>query len=201
METTRKISVYGASSSRIDAAYVEAARELGRLMATRGWECVNGAGSEGLMRAVSDGALEAGGRVTGVIPQFMIDNGWAYDRLTATIATADMHERKSRMAAMADAFVALPGGCGTIEEVMEVFTWRQLGLVAKPIVLLSTGGYWEPLVELVRHCAEQGFMKLSHEQLWTVAATPAEAISAIERQLAQGVATAESKYGPDSHKR
>lgn len=201
MKTRGKICVFGASSSRIAPTYAEAAHELGQIMAERGWECVNGAGSEGLMRAVSDGTLNAGGRVTGVIPQFMVDNGWGYDRLSETIVTADMHERKLRMAQMSTAFVAMPGGCGTIEEVMEVFTWRQLGLLSKPIVLLNTLNYWQPLTHVVKHCAEHGFMKKSHERLWTVVETPREAIAQIERQLAEGVAEAESKYGPDRQDR
>lgn len=197
MKERGKICVFGASSSRIDRTYSTAAQELGTLMAQHGWGCICGAGSEGLMRAVADGVLQGGGTVTGVIPKFMVDAGWAYDRLTETIVTADMHERKERMATMADAFIALPGGCGTIEELMEVFTWRQLGLLSKPIVLLSTLGFWEPLVAMVHTAVTQGFMKHQHEHLWTVVETPREAIAQIEKQLREGPVKAESKYGPD----
>ncbi len=194
METRGKICIFGASSSRIERTYTDAAYELGRLMARHGWSCINGAGSEGLMRAVSDGVLDAGGTVTGVIPKFMLDNGWNYDRLTHTILTANMHERKQRMAHMADAFIALPGGCGTIEELMEVFTWRQLGLIAKPIALLNTIGFWTPLIDMVERCIKQGFMKASHEQLWHVAETPQQVLEELEREIETGIVPAESKY-------
>ncbi len=194
MEERGKICVFGASSSHIECTYTDAARELGQLMAQHGWGCINGAGNQGLMRAVSDGVLDAGGTVTGVIPKFMVDNGWGYNRLTTTIVTADMHERKERMASMATAFIALPGGCGTIEELMEVFTWRQLNIIEKPIVLLSTIGFWNPLVEMVERCVKQGFMRASHEHLWHVAETPLRALEALEHELAEGVTPAESKY-------
>lgn len=190
------ICVYGASSSRIAAAYTAAARQLGSLIAAKGWDCINGAGSHGLMRAASDGALDAGGTATGVIPQFMVDNGWSYSRLTRTIVTTDMHQRKRTMASMASAFVAMPGGCGTIEELMEVFTWIQLGIIdsGKPLVVLNTGGYYNHLIAQVEQSAADGFMKPSHRSLWHIAATPQQAVEAIERAFGQGPQPVESKY-------
>ena len=95
---------------------------------------------------------------------------------------------------MADAFIALPGGCGTIEELMEVFTWRQLGLIAKPIALLNTIGFWTPLIDMVERCIKQGFMKASHEQLWHVAETPQQVLEELEREIETGIVPAESKY-------
>ena len=188
------ISVFGASSRDIHESYIQAAHELGELIALKHWECINGAGCEGLMRAVSDGALEAGGTVTGVIPQFMVDNGWHYERLTRIITTADMHERKLVMARMSQAVVALPGGCGTLEELLEALTWSQLNIAPKPIVVLNTLGYYNPLVEMINTAIDQGFMRKSHNRLWTVVYTPAEAIRAIEQALDKPIEPVESKY-------
>lgn len=195
MKTERvKICVFGASSGRIDQAYIDEAYELGRSLAQNGMDCVNGAGSMGLMRAVSDGALDAGGHVTGVIPKFMVDNGWCYDRLPEVIITPDMHERKQQMAAMTDAVIALPGGCGTLEELLEAITWRQLSINQHPIVLLNTRGYYDPLIAMLERSVAEGFMRESHATLWSVAATPQEAISAIQVALSQEVSSVESKY-------
>lgn len=189
-----KICVFAASSARIDKKYNDAAYELGRVMAEHGWGCVNGSGGMGLMRSVSDGVLDAGGHVTGVIPKFMVDNGWGYDRVSEEIITADMHERKEMMNNLSDAVIALPGGCGTLEELLEVITWRQLAIITKPIILLNTRGYFDPLVEMLNRSVEEGFMKFTHCNLWTVAATPLEAVEAIEQQLAEGVAVSDTKF-------
>ena len=188
------VCVFAASSSRIDEQYVHAAYELGRLIAVNGWTCVNGAGSQGLMRAVSDGALDAGGNAIGVIPKFMVDNNWHYDRLTSMIITPDMHERKQTLADMAQAVVALPGGCGTLEELLEMLTWRQLHLVSFPIIVLNTGGFYDPLIEMVTRCIDRGFMKPSHHNLWHIASTPQQVIEYIQHALSNGVEPAESKY-------
>ena len=187
MEKKGKTCVFGASSDRLENTFTETAYELGVLMAQRGWDCVNGAGSAGLMRAVSDGVLDNGGLVTGVIPKFMVDNGWEYDRLSEIIVTPDMHTRKEKMVELADAFIVLPGGCGTLEEVMEIYTWRQLGIINKPIILLSTVGFYKPLVEMIDRCGTLGFMQHSHTRLWKVARTPKDALDKLERELKEGV--------------
>ena len=187
MEKKGKICVFGASSDRLENTFTETAYELGVLMAQLGWDCVNGAGSAGLMRAVSDGVLDNGGLVTGVIPKFMVDNGWEYDRLSEMIVTPDMHTRKEKMVELADAFIVLPGGCGTLEEVMEIYTWRQLGIINKPIILLSTVGFYKPLVEMIDRCGTLGFMQHSHTRLWKVARTPKDALDKLERELKEGV--------------
>ncbi len=186
MEIKGKICVFGASSDRIENTFTETAYELGALMAQQGWACVNGAGSAGLMRAVSDGVLDHGGFATGVIPQFMVDNGWAYNRLSELIVTPDMHTRKEKMVEMADAFIVLPGGCGTLEEVMEIYTWKQLGIINKPIILLSTVGFYKPLVEMIDRCATLGFMQTAHTRLWKVACTPKDALLKLEKELKEG---------------
>ena len=185
------VCVFCASSANIDVRYLEAARELGTLLAQGGWRCVNGGGAVGLMGAITDGALDAGGEVTGVIPKFMVDKGWCYDRLEDVIVTADMHQRKQMMSDMADAVIALPGGVGTLEELLETLTWRQLGLVKKPVIILNTLGYYDPLLSMLQHAIDEGFMKPSHNQLWTVAATPQEAI---DRLADDSTVELESKY-------
>lgn len=195
MEMQPKICVFAASSQNIDQQYVIAAHELGKLMAERGWTCVNGSGRTGLMQAVSDGALDNGGHVVGVIPKFMVDNGWGYERVPEQVITADMHERKQYMQEVTDAIVALPGGCGTLEELLEVITWRQLGIITKPIVLLNINGFFNPLVEMLEQCVKQGFMKNSHSALWTVASTPLIAVEAVESELHSNTKPdIESKY-------
>ena len=188
------ICVFGASSRDLEQAYIDAAYHLGTLMAQRGWSCLNGAGSEGLMRAVSDGVLDNGGEAVGVIPQFMVDNGWHYDRLTRIITTATMHDRKHTLAQMSQAVIALPGGCGTMEELLEAITWRQLNLAPKPIVILNTMGYYNNLSHMLTTAIEQGFMRKSHHRLFQVVDTPEQAIAAIEQELQSSPKPIESKY-------
>ena len=179
-EIRGNICVFCASSANIDSRYLEAARDLGGLLAREGWRCVNGGGAVGLMGALTDGVLDAGGKVTGVIPKFMVDNGWCYDRLDDVIITADMHQRKQMMSEMASAVIAMPGGVGTLEELLETLTWRQLGLVKVPIIILNTMGYYDPLLAMLHQAIDEGFMKESHARLWRVAATPAEAVALLD---------------------
>ena len=179
-EMKGNVCVFCASSADIDTRYLEAARELGGRLAEGGWRCVNGGGAVGLMGAVTDGTLDAGGMVTGVIPKFMVDKGWCYDRLEDVIITADMHQRKQIMSEMVDAVIALPGGVGTLEEMLETLTWRQLGLVKVPVIILNTLGYYDALLEMLHHAIGEGFMKSSHAALWQVATTPAEAITLLD---------------------
>ncbi|MBR3101190.1 MAG: TIGR00730 family Rossman fold protein [Muribaculaceae bacterium] len=188
-----KICVFGASSNRLDKAYTEAAHELGTLMAQRGWGCVNGGGAMGLMGAVSNGVMDAGGHVTGIIPKFMVDNGWCHSRLDDVVVTADMHQRKELMLQSSQAVIALPGGLGTLEELLEVLTWRQLGLVSLPVVLLNTNNFFSPLEQLFQQCVQQQFMKPSHCNLWALAPTPATALDIIERLLSDGLPPVETK--------
>ena len=179
-EIKGNVCVFCASSADIDERYLLAARELGQRLAEGGWRCVNGGGAVGLMGAVTDGTLDADGEVTGVIPKFMVDNGWCYDRLEDVIITPDMHQRKQMMSEMADAVIALPGGVGTFEELLETLTWRQLGLVKVPVIILNTLGYYDALLTMLDHAINEGFMKSSHAALWQVASTPAEAIALLK---------------------
>ena len=176
MNAIRSVCVYSASSTKVDSMYVEAARELGRLLALRGIRLVNGAGNLGLMRACADACLEAGGQVTGVIPHFMVEQGWQHPGLTELIETDDMHSRKQTMARLSDGVIALPGGCGTMEELLEIITWKQLGLYLNPIVVLNTGDYYRPLLDMLARAAGEQFMRPVHLGIWTVASTPAEAV-------------------------
>ncbi|MBP1617793.1 MAG: yvdD 1 [Bacteroidetes bacterium] len=180
MAKVSSICVYCASSTKIDRAYVDAAQEIGRLLAEKDIACVNGAGKMGLMGTVSDAALQNNGKVIGVIPQFMVDNGWFHSSLSELHVTQSMHERKQKMANLADGCIALPGGIGTLEELIEVITWKQLGLYNKPIVILNTKNYYDLLLKLLKQMANENFMRPMHTELWRVAQTPAEAIQLIE---------------------
>lgn len=170
------ITVYSASSGQVPEIYVAAARELGRLIARGSHTLVNGAGRTGLMGAVTDACLAEGGRAVGIIPQFMVEQHWQHEGMTELIVTPDMHRRKERMAEMSDACIALPGGVGTMEELLEVITWKQLGLYVNPIVILNTDGYYDPLLQLLQRAVDERFMRSLHADIWRVAATPAEAL-------------------------
>lgn len=174
-----RIAVYCASSTKIHEEFFEAARALGRGMAQRGIGLINGAGHMGLMGASSDACLAAGGEVTGVIPTFMVEQGWHHKGLTRLIETPDMHERKQTIARMSDGCIALPGGCGTLEELLEVITWKQLGLYLKPIVILNTQGYYDPLLAQLQRGIDEHFMGPRHAEIWRVAQTPEEAIDLV----------------------
>ena len=174
------IVVYGASSADAEKVFVAAAYELGGLIAKAGKRLVSGAGSTGLMAAVENGALDAGGVSIGIIPQFMVDNGWLHEGLTEVIITPTMHERKNRMAQMADAVVALPGGTGTFEELFEIITWKMLGLFVKPIIILNTDNYYDPLLDMLDRTAQRHFMNPVFKKLWAVAKTPEEAIKLVD---------------------
>ncbi len=128
------------------------------------------------MAATSNAALAAGGTVTGVIPHFMVEQGWHHTGLTRLVETDTMHERKHTMAAMSDGVIALPGGCGTLEELLEIITWKQLGLYLNPIVILNVNGFYNPLLAMLHQAVDQHFMRSEHEAIWQVATTPEEAV-------------------------
>ncbi len=172
----KTIAVYAASSTQIDEAFFEAARQLGRALAQHGMRLVNGAGNMGLMQATTDACMEAGGEAIGVIPTFMIEQDWHHKGMTQLIETPDMHTRKQTIADMNDGCVALPGGCGTMEELLEVITWKQLGLYFHPIVILNVNGYYDPLIQMLERSAEYNFMRKQHLSIWQVAHNAEEAI-------------------------
>ena len=181
MENIKSVCVYCASSKQINNIYFEAAELLGKLLAEKDICIINGAGKQGLMAAVSNSALKAGGKVTGIIPHFMVEQGWNHNGLTQIIETETMHERKELMAKMSDAIITLPGGCGTLEELLEIITWKQLGLYLKPIVILNTDGYFNPLLEMLNRSIEENFMRPEHNKLWEIANTPEEAIDLLSK--------------------
>lgn len=177
MNKIKNVCVYSASSTKIAPVYFEAAEELGHILASRGINLVNGAGCLGLMCHISDAVLAAGGTVTGVIPHFMVEQGWHHKGLTRLIETETMHERKRMMADLSDGIIALPGGCGTMEELLEIITWKQLGLYLNPIVILNVNGFYNPLLTLLESAIDQYFMRPEHKNIWQVASTPEEAVN------------------------
>jgi uncharacterized protein (TIGR00730 family) len=174
-----RICVYAASSSHCDPAYHSAARHLGHLIAAAGCSLVYGGGSTGSMGAVADGALSAGGEVIGILPRFMADLEWGHPGLTELQLVEDMRERKHRLLTGADAVVALPGGCGTLEELFEAITLKRLGLYFNPIILLDTGGYWKPLTDFLDRVIDERFMNPEHRSMWQRVAEPADVLPAI----------------------
>lgn len=178
-EKIQVVTVYCASSRQVDAAYRDAAYAVGEQFAAAGITLVYGGGAVGSMGAVADGALARGGRVEGVLPRFMFDLEWAHRNITDLHVVSDMHERKRLMLERADAVVALPGGCGTLEEVFEAITWKRLGLFVAPIVLVNTRGYWNDCVRFLDHVVDECFMDQRHRQMWTVVSEPADVLAAI----------------------
>ena len=183
MNQIHSVCVYSASSTKIASVYFEAAEKLGSLLAKQHIRLINGAGSIGLMRSVADAVLENGGEVTGVIPHFMVEQNWHHTGLTELIEVTSMHERKQKMANLSDGIIALPGGCGTLEELLEIITWKQLGLYLNPIIILNVNGFFDPLLEMLERAIEENFMRRQHGDIWKVARTPEEAV---ELQLPYG---------------
>lgn len=177
MNIIKNVCVYSASSTKIDRKYFDVAHELGTLLARNNINLINGAGCLGLMNETSQACLEAGGTVTGIIPHFMVEQGWHHKGLTRLIETKDMHERKQMMADMSDAVIALPGGCGTLEELLEIITWKQLGIYLNPIVILNVEGFYDPLLEMLEKTIQERFMRRQHGEIWMVANSPEEAIN------------------------
>lgn len=176
----KNVCVYCASSTQVRSAYFEAAEKLGRILATNDLRLIYGGGHRGLMGKIADTVLEAGGKVTGIIPRFMCEVEWNHTGLTELILVEDMHERKEMLARKADAVVALPGGCGTMEELLEVITWKRLGIFTKPIIICNTDGYFDPLIEMLNRSVDEHFMREEHRSMWTVTNTPEEIINAIK---------------------
>lgn len=179
MNQITSVCVYSASSTKIDKAYFEAAAQLGKLLADRRLRLINGAGNIGLMRCVADAVLDNGGEVRGIIPKFMVEQGWHHAGLTELVTVESMHERKKLMADMSDAVIALPGGCGTLEELLEIITWKQLGLYLHPIVILNVNGFFDPLLAMLEKAIDENFMRRRHGDIWHVASTPQEAVDLI----------------------
>jgi uncharacterized protein (TIGR00730 family) len=188
---TKLLCVYCSSSDRLDPKYVAAAEELGRELVGRGWGLVYGGGKTGLMGAVARAAKGAGGRVVGVIPEFMKARELAFDAADELVTVVTMRERKLLMETRADAFVTLPGGFGTLEEIMEILTLRQLDVVKKPCVIFNQDGFYDDLIKLFEKMLAERFFKPSNMDLFRVANSVPDIFTQIE--AARNV-TAESKW-------
>jgi uncharacterized protein (TIGR00730 family) len=160
-----RVCVFCGSSAGARPAYAESARNLGRLLAERGIGLVYGGAQVGTMGELANAALRAGGEVVGIIPHHMVEQEIAHDGVTELHVVGDMHERKAGMAARADAFIALPGGAGTMEELFEVWTWAQLGLHDKPLGLLDVAGYFAPLRHFLDHMVTEGFLRAEYRDM------------------------------------
>lgn len=174
-----RICVYCASSNQSDPVYREAAHHVGELLAEGGHTLVYGGGSAGSMGAVADGALSKGGEVIGILPRFMADLEWGHPGLTQLELVGDMRERKHKLLTGSDAVIALPGGCGTLEELFEAITLKRLGLYLNPIVLLDTRHFYEPLDAFMQQVIAEHFMNPEHAAMWQRVATPEEVLPAI----------------------
>ena len=182
MNTIRSVCVYCGSSPGRDETYAKAGHLLGRSIARSGLRLIYGGGTKGIMGAVAEGALRAGGKVTGIIPRFLINKEateTALDRLDELVITDNMHERKHKMFEKSDAFVALPGGIGTVEEIVEIMTWGQLGHHRKPIVFANVKGFWNPMLALIDHMSSEGFIHTAQRVKPLVVEDPEAIVAAI----------------------
>jgi uncharacterized protein (TIGR00730 family) len=184
MSQIRTVCVYCGSSPGVDPAFMDAASRLGELMALDGVGLVYGGGSLGMMGAVAASVLAHGGHVTGIIPEFLQNKEHTLIGAQEVIITPDMHVRKQTMFERADAFVALPGGIGTLEELVEQLTWAQLGRHKKPILILNTEGFWDPLCGLLDHMRKLEFIRREMSFTLLVAETPAEVLPELRRAVA-----------------
>ena len=177
-----KVCVFAASSPGITKNYLEAGREMARILVNNQVTMNYGAGSVGIMGAMADEMLEMNGNVTGIIPEFMTEMGWAHPKLKELRIVKTMHERKSLMIDDVDAIIAMPGGVGTLEELLETITLKQLGKFLKPIVILNTANFYDPLIKYFELMISQNFMRPLHGKIWQVANNPSEVIDLITNE-------------------
>lgn len=168
IKNIRRICVFCGSSSQVNTQLFVEVKRLGGWLAQHGIELVYGAGNVGLMGALADSVLAAGGKVTGVIPRFMVEAGWHHEGLSQLLITNTMHKRKQMMCDMSDAVVAFPGGIGTAEELLETLTWKQLGLITKPIVIMNVAGCYNELLAWLGQMIDDHFMREVHKNMWKV---------------------------------
>ena len=176
----KKVCIFCASSQKIPKLYFQAASELAKILVKNNITIVYGGGSVGLMGQIADTTLEYNGKIIGIIPQFMFEREWGNSKITELIIVKDMHERKKKMIENADAVIALPGGCGTLEELAEVITLKQLGQFMKPIILLNTKKFYDPLITLYENMIHENFMRDKHREIWQTIENPSETITTIE---------------------
>ncbi len=175
----KRVCVYCASSAKINKVYFDDAEKLADYLVNENIEVVFGGGSFGLMGKLADTMIAKGGSIIGIMPRFMKDVEWCHPKLTELHLTETMHERKQKFLENIDGLIALPGGCGTLEELLEAITLKRLGLFTKPIVILNTNGYYEPLKQMLDKCIEENFMSEAHRNMWTFVNKPEEIIKAL----------------------
>lgn len=180
MDQVRRACVYCASSDKVHHDYLNAADELAAVLVADNIEVVYGGGARGLMGRLADGVIARGGSITGVIPEFMKVVEWDHPKVAQMHIVPDMHTRKRMFLEGIDAIIALPGGCGTFEELLEAITWKRLGLVTAPIVIVNTNGYYDPLIEMLDRAVRENFMRAEHAHMWTVIASPADLMAALQ---------------------
>jgi cytokinin riboside 5'-monophosphate phosphoribohydrolase len=180
MQFPRAVTVYCSSSRHVASIYFDAARDLGTAIAREGWQLVYGGNHIGCMGALADAARAAGGKVIGITPQLLVDQGIADDKCDELVVTSGMRERKGLLEERGDAFVTLPGGLGTFEEVFEIIVGRVLGYHAKPIVLLNVAGYYDPLLTMIEHGIQQRFIRANARDAYFVATSVSQAIGMLK---------------------
>jgi len=180
MQDIKKVCVYCASSNKIDPKYFKATETLARTLVKNKTTIVYGGGATGLMGCLADTVLAENGHVIGIMPQFMKEVEYNHKGVNDFVFTADMHERKKKLMVGVDALIALPGGCGTFEELMEAITLKRLGIFTKPILILNLDGYYDKLLEMMHHAVDSGFMSQKHLNIWTVFEKPEDVLEAIE---------------------
>jgi len=178
-----RICIYCASSAKIDESYFEATERLAKILVNSKVHVVYGGGGHGLMGKLADTVLAQGGHIKGIMPQFMNEVEWAHKSVTDFEFTKTMHERKAKFLENIDALIALPGGTGTLEELLEAITLKRLGQFTKPIIILNTNGYYDPLKLMLERCVEEKFLRPIHAEMWTFVNQPEEVMSAINQSM------------------
>ncbi len=180
MNNLKRLAVYCGSATGTDPAFADATRATAEAMVSKGVDLVYGGGRLGLMGLVADSMLELGGKVYGVIPDALVNLEVAHTGITELFHVPNMHERKAKMTDLADAFIALPGGIGTFDELFEAWSWNALGYHAKPFCLLNVKGFWDPMIEFIDHATASGFLSQSRRRQLLVASTPEEALNLLD---------------------
>lgn len=178
-----RICIYCASSAKIDEVYFDATERLAKILVNSKVQVIYGGGGHGLMGKLADTVLAQGGQIKGIMPQFMNEVEWAHKSVTDIEFTKTMHERKSKFLENIDALIALPGGTGTLEELLEAITLKRLGQFTKPIIILNTNGYYDPLILMLERCVEEKFLRPIHAEMWTFVHQPEEVMSAINQSM------------------
>lgn len=180
---TRKIesvTIYCASSEKIGSVYFEATKQIAEILVQNEITILFGGGAKGLMGQLADTACALGGKIIGIIPRFMREVEWQHNGLNELILVDDMHDRKKKLLENTDAVIALPGGVGTLEELLEAITWKKLGVFTGPIIIFNQNNYFQPLIEMLDKCIEENFMREKHREIWSVITTPNELMEAIK---------------------